>query len=150
MFFLRELPTRKMIGGITHALPGFDPDAVLLRLDDLRRASLRLRRIEAFLAGHGLSQTQFLVIMVIVREPERATLTPGEIAERLDVSRPVLSKALATMERSGLIARNPDKADARRAGIAPTDAGRARFDALLPGYFEALMADGPQVPRPRT
>ena len=141
MFFLRDLPTRDMVAATTRALPGLDPDAILARLEELRRASLRLRRIEAFLAGHGLSQTQFLVIMVIVREPDRTELTPGEIAARLDVSRPVLSKALATMERGGLIARGVDKDDARRAGIAPTETGRARFDALLPAYFEALMAE---------
>lgn len=137
--FLRDLPTPEMVERTTRGLPGIAPAAVIIRLQELRRASLRLRRIEAFLADHGLSQTQFLVIMVIVREPGRRALPAGEIATRLDVSRPVLSKALATMERHGLIARTAHETDGRRTDISATPAGRARFDALLPGYFAALM-----------
>ncbi|WP_179380506.1 MarR family winged helix-turn-helix transcriptional regulator [Jannaschia marina] len=143
MFFLKELPSPEMISGFTGSSGGASPDAVLARLTALRDASLRLRRIDSYLAGHGFSQTQFLAIMVIVREPGRDGLSPAEIAERLDVSRPVLSKMLATMERNGLVRRVAHETDGRRSEIRPTDDGRARFDALLHGYFDALMSDLP-------
>ncbi|SDZ13599.1 transcriptional regulator, MarR family [Jannaschia faecimaris] len=145
MFFLRDLPDLDMIAGFGPATGGADPDAILSQLNALRDASLRLRRIERFLSSHGFSQAQFLTIMVIVREPGRDALSPAEIAARLDVSRPVLSKMLVTMERNGLVTRLADKTDGRRSEISPTTEGRARFDALLPGYFEALMSPLPQT-----
>ncbi|WP_316013893.1 MarR family winged helix-turn-helix transcriptional regulator [Roseobacter sp. HKCCA0434] len=140
MFFLKDLPSDDMIARVGAGLD-IDPSRIRDRLGALRAASVLMRRIEQYLAMHGLSQTQFLVLMVIEREPARDSLQSSEIAARLDISRPVLSKTLATMERSGLIRR---QGDGRRAPIAPTETGRARFDALLPGYF-ALLDPGPDA-----
>ncbi|GIT90476.1 hypothetical protein JANAI62_00420 [Jannaschia pagri] len=143
MFFLKDLPTREMIEGLAGRFAGADADAMLDELRLLRRASLRLRLVENYLTAQGLSQTQFLVLTVILREPDRDSLTSVEIAERLDVSRPVLSKTLATMERKGLIARQPHGQDKRCVLIAPTEAGTQTYLALLPGYCDALLAPLP-------
>lgn len=140
MFFLKELPTREMLQSVSGVLAGADPDAMLAALRALRRASLRLRAIEGFLASQGLSQTQFLVLTVIIREPDRDSLSAAEVANRLDISRPVLSKVLATMERNDLIERKPDKTDGRRLDVIPTEAGREKFEASVPGYCAALLA----------
>ena len=139
MFFLKDLPTPEMINQFSDVTAGTSAEAILRQLTLLRDASRTLRRVEAYLADHGFSQTQFLTIMVIVREPGRAGLSPAEIADRLDVSRPVLSKVLATMERNGLITRIAQKDDGRRVEMRLRPEGQARFDALLPGYFAALM-----------
>ena len=139
MFFLRELPTRTMVEGVLGHLPEVRPDTVLSKLAMLREASLLLRRIESFLATHGLSQTQFLVLMVILREPDATALTPSAIAWRLDVSKPVLTKTLATMTQRGLIDRVEPASDARTTPLRVSADGRALFAAVLPGYFAILQ-----------
>ncbi|WP_415401988.1 MarR family winged helix-turn-helix transcriptional regulator [Tateyamaria sp. SN3-11] len=109
-------------------------------LGQLRAASVLLRRIDAFLRGHGLSQTQFLALMMIVREPERDSLSAAEIAVRLDVSKPVLSKALGTLSDKGMIAAaRSQPADQRQTQLELTPKGHEVFDRLLPDYFALLQ-----------
>lgn len=140
MFFLKDLPSTAMIEGVTEQVPDVSPPRVLHVLGQLRAASVLLRRIDAFLRGHGLSQTQFLALMMIVREPERDSLSAAEIAVRLDVSKPVLSKALGTLSDKGMIAAaRSQPADQRQRQLELTPKGHEVFDRLLPDYFALLQ-----------
>ncbi|GGX53976.1 hypothetical protein GCM10007385_22710 [Tateyamaria omphalii] len=139
MFFLKDLPSPEMITGVTADIPDVDATHVLTVLEGLRRASILLRDIEAFLRGHGLSQTQFLSLMMIVREPSRTSLSAGEISDRLDVSKPVLSKALAALKTKDLIMLAADQStDKREKQLCLTADGEHRFAEVLPGYFAML------------
>ncbi|WP_147109018.1 MarR family winged helix-turn-helix transcriptional regulator [Tateyamaria sp. syn59] len=141
MFFLKELPDEDMIAGVTADLPDVSPTHILTVLTRLRAASVLLRNIEAYLRRHGLSQTQFLAMMMIVREPDRASLSAAEIAARLDISKPVLSKALGSLADKGLIGpATSQPADRRQTQLSLTPDGQRRFDQLLPGYFQQLHA----------
>ena len=141
MFFLRDLPSAEMISGVAAKLPEVYPPRVLAVLTRLRAASVLLRDIEAYLRTHGLSQTQFLALMMIVREPDRTSLSAAEIAARLDVSKPVLSKALASLTDKGLIApASAQPSDKRQKQLSLTPDGARRFDTVLPGYFRILGA----------
>jgi DNA-binding MarR family transcriptional regulator len=51
--------------------------------------------------------------------------TPKEIAERLDVAMPTVSKRLAVLERNGWLERGRDAEDRRRVVVSLTDEGRA-------------------------
>ena len=140
MFFLRDLPDADMIAGVTADLPEVSAPRVLHVLEHLRAASVLMRRIDAFLRQHGLSQTQFLAMMMIVREPERDSLSAAEIAVRLDVSKPVLSKALASLSDKGMIApAQTQPADQRQTQLALTERGQDAFAKLLPDYFALLQ-----------
>lgn len=139
MFFLKELPSREMINGVMAEVDGVTPDRVNDVLQRLRAASVLLRDIEAFLRGHGLSQTQFLSLMMIVREPDRDSLSAAEIAKRLDVSKPVLSKAIGSLMDKGLIApATKQPADQRQKQLSLTEKGHEVFAGVLPGYFAIL------------
>lgn len=141
MFFVKELPSTDMVAGVTSSLPEVSPSRVLSVLTRLRAASVLLRNIEAYLRTHGLSQTQFLAMMMIMREPERTSLSAVEIAARLDVSKPVLSKALASLTDKGLIApARSQPSDRRQKQLSLTPDGARRFAEVLPGYFH-LMDD---------
>ncbi|KIC50366.1 MarR family transcriptional regulator [Tateyamaria sp. ANG-S1] len=141
MFFLKDLPSEAMIRGVTADLPDVSPGHVLSVLSHLRAASVLMRDIEAYLRGHGLSQTQFLAMMMIMREPERTSLSAVEIAARLDISKPVLSKVLASLTDKGLIAPAASQpADRRQKQLSLTPAGKQRFAQVLPGYFQLLHA----------
>ncbi|KQO69000.1 MarR family transcriptional regulator [Methylobacterium sp. Leaf87] len=140
MFFLKELPTRAMLQSYSDRYSGMDAGAVAEALRLLRRASLLMRALEAYFTAHTLSQTRFLILIVIDREPGQGGLMGREIADRLDISRPVVTETVKAMTRAGLLGSAPVPGDGRAKRITLTPAGRAVLADLLPGYF-ALIAD---------
>lgn len=67
---------------------------------------------------------------ILLRLCEREGLTQSELAETCAVEGPTMSKALQRMERSGLVARRADAADARVSRVSLTDQGRAVCGAV--------------------
>ncbi|MGE4504922.1 MAG: MarR family winged helix-turn-helix transcriptional regulator [Desulfovibrionaceae bacterium] len=159
MFFLKELPTRRILEAYRERFPSMDVDAVGGALALLRRASVLLRRLDVYFAERGLSQLRFVILIVLDRESavapedfedlehpgnienrEHPGLNMGDIAERVDVSRPVLTRTVSAMEESGLVACRPSEEDARVRLVRLTDAGREALRGVLPGYYELLDA----------
>ncbi len=138
MFFLKDLPSRRMVEGYAARFDDVDPDNVLAALAHMRSASLLIRSLEVYFAEHDLSQLRFLTLILIDREPERTNLTVGEIADRLDVSRPVVTRTLKSLQQSALIAIASDERDGRSKRVSLTRTGIAKLQALLPGYFAIL------------
>lgn len=138
MFFLKELPTREILERYGSRFPGMNVESVEQALHLLRRASLLLRAIEAYFAEHGLSQTQFLVLIVLDREADDGGLFPSEIAERLDVSRPVVSDIIRALAKRKLIQSSGSTADRRAKLIRLTSAGRSQLEGILPGYYATI------------
>lgn len=144
MFFLKSLPTEDMISGYAQSLPSIDPKVVGDTLVMLRRASLLLRQLEAYFSEHGLSQTRFLIMMVIDREPDRQFLTVGEITDRLDISMPIVTNTIKSLVKQGWIKSKLSNEDARVRHISLTIQGRIQLHQILPGYFKVIQefADG--------
>lgn len=140
MFFLRELPTRQMLQNYHDRYPNMDAQAVDDALRLLRRGSLLMRELEAYFTVHRLSQTRFLTMIVIDREPEQKGLLPSEIADRLDISRPVVTDTIKALAHVGLLSSVQAVEDGRAKRIFLTSDGHAALANLLPGYF-ALIAD---------
>jgi len=137
MFFLKELPSRQMVETYA-AAHGVEAERVEGALGLMRRASLLIRRLEAYFAAHDLSQLRFLILIVIDREPERHALTIGEITERLDVAGPVVTRTLRSLAEDGLIAIAPDAQDRRTRHVGLTPTGQAKLASVLPGYFRII------------
>jgi DNA-binding MarR family transcriptional regulator len=140
MFFLKELPSRRMLEAYAARFPEMDVDTVEDALQLLRRASVLLRELERYFAERGLSQTRFLILVVLDREPGRDWLQAKEIAERLDVSRPTVTDTLKAMVREGWLTGGPQQSDGRAKAFALTDSGRSRLYELLPGYYRTIQA----------
>lgn len=138
MFFLKELPTRAMLEDYHQRFPQMHIDAVDSALRLLRRASVLMRELDAYFAAHGLSQLRFLILMVLDRERARDSLMASEMAERLDVSRPVMTRTLQTLEKDGLLRMNADSQDGRARLISLTAAGRQTLAGALPGYYSVI------------
>lgn len=132
-----------MVDGYADQFADVDVDRVLDALRLMRRASLLIRELEAYFARHDLSQLRFLMMILIDREPERNRLAASEIAERLDVSRPVVTRTLQGLERAGLIAISENSEDARSRNVTLTLSGKAKLDEVLPGYFAILHRPDP-------
>lgn len=138
MFFLKELPTKTMIQGYADKYPIENVASVESALMMMRQASLLVRKLDAYFSGHGISQLRFLILIVIDREPERDSLLASEISERIDVSRPVMTRTLKSLASEQLITIQADKDDGRAKQVFLTDKSRELLEDILPGYFELI------------
>ncbi|PCJ09042.1 MAG: MarR family transcriptional regulator [Rhodobacteraceae bacterium] len=140
MFFLKDLPTREMIRGYAQTHAVVDVQKTNDALQMLRKASLLIRRLERYFTLHGLSQTQFLVLMILHRDTTKDSHLAAEICAKMDLSKPVLSTTLKTMQQRGLIVYCGKSEDARAKPLRISDTGRDLLLKLLPEYFEILQS----------
>lgn len=131
-----------MVEGYADRHKGLDVDAALDALALMRRASLMVRQLEAYFARHDLSQLRFLILIVIDREPECDGMGVSQVASRLDVSKPVMTRTMARLAGDGLLEIEADRSDARAKVLRLTAKGRAKLAAVLPDYFVLLSGLG--------
>jgi len=138
MFFLKELPTRETLEVYKERFPGMNVDKVEAALHMLKNASLLMRELDAYFAEHGLSQLRFLIMIVLDRETDRDSLKVSEIADRLDVSRPVMTRTIKALIDDGFLKWSADEKDGRARLISLTGAGREKLHGVLPGYYRLI------------
>lgn len=92
---------------------------------------------EAYFQRLGLSHSRFMILMILMRSEGQA-VSPAQIAQLIQVSRPTITGLLDTLAGDGLIERVPDPEDRRCLGIVLTEAGRAKLDQLLPGHYTRM------------
>jgi DNA-binding MarR family transcriptional regulator len=127
-----------MIDGYVSATGVGDVDTVAQALSMMREGSKLARILDAYFNSHNLSQLKFHILIVIDREPESDSLRQSEINQRLDVSKPVLHRTVASLLEEGLLARSDDIEDLRAHRLALTDAGKTILAEIIPGYFETI------------
>ncbi|MEW6443091.1 MAG: MarR family transcriptional regulator [bacterium] len=137
MFFLRDLPTEKMLRELAKRYPDLDPMALLTCTALLRTGSDVLAGFEKILARHGLSQGGFLSLIVLNREPEEE-ITPSALAHKLGVTRATMTGLLDTLAKDDLVERVQHDGDRRSVVIRLTAKGRKRLDGILPGYYRQI------------
>ena len=86
------------------------------------------QRAEEALSQLGLHVSQELVLFVLWREDG---LSQSELAARLRVELPTLTKAVQRMERAGLLIRQADEKDTRVSRVYLTEKGRALYTPAL-------------------
>ncbi len=95
----------------------------------LARASHALwRGFEPHVRAAGLTSLEWRVMAVLA---DREPMPVGSLAREVLAKQPTLTKALDRMAAQGWIERSADPADARRARVALTRAGRRRVAPLL-------------------
>jgi len=77
---------------------------------------------DAAFQRHGVRSGQQWILRCLWSEDG---LTPGEIARRLELSTPTVTKAAMRMEAAGVVDRRPDPKDARLVRLYLTERGRA-------------------------
>lgn len=127
-----------MIDGYVSAAGVGDMDTVAKALSMLREASQMGRLLDAYFSSHNISQLKFHILIVIDREPKADSLRQREINQRLDVSKPVLHRTMASLLDEGLLVRSDDIEDSRAHCLAMTDTGETLLAAILPGCFETI------------
>jgi DNA-binding MarR family transcriptional regulator len=99
------------------------------------------QRAEEALSQLGLHVSQELFLFVLWREEG---LSQSELAARLRVELPTVTKAVHRMERAGLLIRQADEQDSRVSRVYLTDKGRALYAPALTIWqdVEARMLHG--------
>jgi DNA-binding MarR family transcriptional regulator len=96
---------------------------------------LRALRRHDLLSGVGPARLSALSVVVF-----RGPLTLGALAEAEQVRPPTMSRIVAALEREGLVRREPDPRDGRRAHLHATAAGRKLLEKAR-GRRVAELAD---------
>jgi len=82
----------------------------------------------------SLHPAQMQVLMMMHAGPT----SPSELAERLEVSLPTISKTVSVLERRGWIERSADERDRRRVALRLTVEGRETVKSVLAHGIEQL------------
>lgn len=135
MFFLKDLPSRQMLESYKERFPEMNVDNVGGALRMLRRASILLRQLEAYFAKHDLSQTRFYILIILDREGKDGGLQAMDIADKLDISRPIVTNTLKSLKGREFINISNHTEDGRAKWITLTDQGRDKLNVVLPGYY---------------
>lgn len=141
MFFLKDLPTQEMVNNYAAHIPEVVPSKTQAALQMLRQASILMRDLERYFTSYNLSQTQFLILIILHRDPAKEHHLASEIAIKMDVSKPVLSTALKTLLKRELIAYSKKQSDARAKPLKITQTGVTLLLKLLPEYFKILQTN---------
>jgi len=110
------------VDGVTWAT-----DLVRLEIALWDRVDARLRE------SHELPLAYFESLLFISRAP-RGSMRVGDLARALRVTVGGTSKLVDRVERTGLIAREPDPDDRRASRVALTTAGKRRLTAAVKTY----------------
>lgn len=135
---MKDLPTKEMLASYKKEFPEMRPEAVEAALIFMRQASLLLRDLEKYFAQHGLSQTRFLILILLDREANQEGLMAMDLVAKMDVSKTVISKTVHALEKEGLIKSEEHKQDARSKWLTLTTKGKKLLYDVLPGYYRII------------
>ena len=148
---LKDLPRYECLLEASKEFPELDPSAMeaflhlLLTGDDVFAVS------ERNLSEHGISHGRFGVLMLLwrggqPRDPKVAEAddcvggprTPAELAEAAGVTRATMTGLVDTLERDGLVKREPDPNDRRMMSVVLTAKAEKFLGKFLPGHFKVI------------
>ena len=150
---LKDLPRYDCLIEASKEFPDLDPSAVeaflhlLLTGDDVFAVS------ERNLTEHGISHGRFGVLMLLWRSNQPRPVqaedaeecvagprTPAELADAAGVTRATMTGLVDTLERDGLVKREPDPNDRRMMSVVLTPKGEKFLQNFLPGHFKLISS----------
>lgn len=138
MFFLKELPSEKIMQRYARRFPEMDIDKTREALHMMRNASLLIRDLENYFRHYNFSMTRFLILIVLDREPELESFTISDLVSRLDISKPVITTTAKRLEQDKMIQFDKNESDARYKKIRITQKGRDMISKIMPGYYKII------------
>ena len=124
-----------------------DPSALVAYLHLLRASDIAFAAADRNFTRFGLSHGRFGVLMLLLRKEqadgscrvdEKSGRTPADLAAAAGVSRATMTGLIDTLERDGLVTRQPDEQDRRMMVVKMTEQGRERLSRLLPIHFQTV------------
>jgi len=149
LLLLKDLPRYECLLEGAKVFPELDPSACEAYLHLLRAGDEVFSVTERNLAEHTISQGRFGVLMLLWNSMHRRSSTgdtvdpcrpagprtPAELADAAGVTRATMTGLIDTLERDGLVRREPDPDDRRMMSVRLTPKADAFVAALLPAHF---------------
>ncbi|UGT39443.1 MarR family transcriptional regulator [Nocardia yamanashiensis] len=104
----------------------------------------RVRRHDRAMTQCGITMDRASVPLLRLLADAEEPMRLGELATRLDVEAPHVSRQIQRLEKAGYVERVPDPDDRRAQRVKPTERGRAAVDAVrevLRGWMADALAD---------
>ncbi|MFF2552405.1 MarR family winged helix-turn-helix transcriptional regulator [Nocardia sp. NPDC058058] len=104
----------------------------------------RVRRHDYAMVKCGVTMDRASVPLLRVLADADEPMRLGELATRLDVEAPHVSRQIQRLEKAGYVERTPDPADGRAQRVRPTPEGRRAVDAVrdvLRNWMAEALAD---------
>jgi DNA-binding MarR family transcriptional regulator len=150
---LKDLPRYECLLEAAKEFPDLDPSAAEAYLHLLLTGDDVFAVTERNLSDCSISHGRFGVLMLLwgSRRPRdnkpagsddcgpAGPRTPAELAEAAGVTRATMTGLIDTLERDGLVKREPDPDDRRMMSVLLTPKGEKFLNEFLPGHFK-LMA----------
>jgi DNA-binding MarR family transcriptional regulator len=156
LLLLKDLPRYECLLEAAKEFPDLDPSAAEAFLHLLRTSDEAFAVTERTLLGHGVSQGRFGVLMLLWRSGQpvegssapvetngcgpRGPFTPASLAEAAGVTRATMTGLIDTLERDGLVKREPDPNDRRMMSVRLTAKAERFLETLLPQHFKQVSA----------
>jgi DNA-binding MarR family transcriptional regulator len=139
-FMLKDVPRYECILDASKHFPDLDPSACEAYLNLLCTADNLYHAREALLVKHELSSGRFMVLMQLFNKQENRPqpCTPAGLAEMAGVARATMTGLIDTLERDGLVKREPDPVDRRMMFVHLTPAGQELLAQVLPPHFQQI------------
>lgn len=137
MLLLKEVPQYECLLERSRRYPELDPSAMEAFLHLLRTSTDVFCAFRGLLAKHEISQGRFVVLTLLNHDPEKP-VNLADLAERSRVTRATMTGLIDTLERDGLVKREPSSGDRRMLLVRLTASGRTFLDSILPDYFRRV------------
>ena len=151
LLLLKDLPRYECLLESAREFPQLDPSACEVFLHLLRTSDVVFGVAERNLVSHNISQGRFSVLMLLWNRSERrgdvitksdcpmtGPRTPAELADAAGVTRATMTGLIDTLERDGLVRREPDPNDRRMMSVRLTDKAEIFLRDMLPTHFEIM------------
>jgi DNA-binding MarR family transcriptional regulator len=149
LLLLKDLPRYECLLEGAKEFPDLDPSACEVFLHLLRTGDEAFRVAERNLIEHNISQGRFSVLMLLWNPAHRRQLadgaacdegphSPAELAEAAGVTRATMTGLIDTLERDGLVRREPDPLDRRMMSVRLTAKAESFMQAMLPDHFRIM------------
>lgn len=147
---LKDLPRYECLLEGAKTIPELDPSACEVFLHLLRTSDEVFGVSERYLTENNISQGRFSVLMLLWKNPARrgeaarpadcppSPRTPAELADAAGVTRATMTGLIDTLERDGLVRREPDPDDRRMMSVRLTPKAEAFLKQMLPGHFQTM------------
>jgi DNA-binding MarR family transcriptional regulator len=136
---LTKIPTEEALQQMKGRFPELDVNVIGTYLRYMRISAAVLSRMETLLTSYGLAPARMHILMLLLQAGEEG-IRPSDLAEQVGVTRATMTGLLDNLEKSGLIAREPDRNDRRALVIKITPAGIALAERVMPIHMRNIYS----------